>query len=51
MKYTSHITNEGQAKVKEKSEMNAFTAIANSVKELDNKMTNTLIEFQVYVNA
>jgi len=46
MKYTSHITNEGQAKVKEKSEMNAFTAIANSVKELDNKMTNTLIEFQ-----
>ena len=49
MKYTSHITNAEEAKVKEKSEMTAFNAIATSVKDLDAKMTQTLKDFQVSV--
>jgi len=45
-KYTSHITNPESSKVKDKPEMSAFNAIATSVKELDNKMTEELKQFQ-----
>jgi len=46
MKYTSHITNAEEAKVKDKSEMVAFTAIGTSIKELEAKMTQTLNDKQ-----